>query len=66
MAGDKGFKAAEGVKGDDNMENERGKEWAPTAGPPSEDIKEAGEKSFDPSNAEPTEKGDSASARPAE
>jgi hypothetical protein len=72
MAGDKGFKAAEGMKGDETMENERGQTgegdhgWAPHSGKTSEPNKRAGDKAFDPSNAEPAEKGDSASARPAE
>ena len=73
MAGDKGFKAAEGMKGDDEMENERGQTtigeegdhgWAPDSGKTSAPNKQAGDKAFDPSNAAPTEKGDSASARP--
>jgi hypothetical protein len=74
MTGDKGFKAAEGMKGDEKMENDRGQTtvgeegdhgWAPDSGKASEPNKQAGDKAFDPSNAAPTEKGDSASARPA-
>jgi hypothetical protein len=75
MAGDQGFKKAEGMNMDDNMENERGQTtigdegdhgWAPDGGKASDRMKAAGDKSFDPSNAAPTEKGDSASARPAQ
>jgi hypothetical protein len=72
MAGDKAFKAAEGVTGDDNMENERGQTgegdhgWAPDSGKASEPIKRAGDKSFHPEEAEAhDEKGSSSSARPA-
>ena len=53
MAGDKGFKQAEGVKGDENMENQRGKTgpddhgWAPDSGEASEPNKQAGDRAFE-------------------
>jgi hypothetical protein len=74
MTGDKAFKKAEGMESDEKMENERGQTtigeegdhgWAPDSGKTSAPNKQAGDKAFDPSNAAPTEKGDSASARPA-
>jgi hypothetical protein len=72
MAGDKGFKAAEGMKGDDNMENERGQTgegdhgWAPDSGRTSEPNKQAGNKAHHPEEAEAhDDKGQSSSARPA-
>ena len=73
MTGDKGFKKAEGMQGGE-MENERGKTsvgeggdhgWAPDSGKTSEANKQAGDKAHHPEEAAPTEKGDSASARPA-
>jgi hypothetical protein len=73
MAGDKGFKKSEGMQGGE-MENDRGETtigdegehgWAPDSGKASDPNKEAGDKAFDPSNAAPTEKGESRSARPA-
>ena len=52
MAGDKGFKKAEGVNQGETMENPEGQTgpedhgWAPDSGPTSEPNKRAGEKSF--------------------
>jgi hypothetical protein len=72
MAGDKGFKAAEGMEGDQEMKNERGQTgegdhgWAPDSGKTSAPNKEAGDKAFDPDEATAHEdKGSSSSARPA-
>jgi len=56
VAGDKGFKKAEGVAGDDEMENERGQTtigeegdhgWAPDSGKASEPNKQAGDRAFE-------------------
>jgi hypothetical protein len=56
VAGDKGFKKAEGVAGDDKMENERGRTtigeegdhgWAPDSGKASEPNKQAGDRAFE-------------------
>jgi hypothetical protein len=74
MAGDKGFKKAEGMQGGE-MENERGQTttgdegdhgWAPDSGQTSEPNKRAGNKAHHPEEAAPLDdKGSSASARPA-
>src|SRR5882724_8146465 len=58
MAGDKGFKAEEGMQGDGEMKNERGQTgegdhgWAPDSGKASEAMKQAGDKAFHPDEAE--------------
>jgi hypothetical protein len=74
---DKGFEKAEGAAGgagpagEGKVQHEGAKVdeenhgWAPDSGETSEPNRQAGDKAFDPSNAAPTEKGDSASARPA-
>ena len=74
---DKGFEKAEGTAGGAGPagegqvqhdgapvdEDEHG--WAPDSGQPSEPNVRAGNKAHHPEEAAPTEKGDSASARPA-
>jgi len=56
VAGDKGFKKAEGVHGDDTMENEQGQTsigdegdhgWAPDSGKASAPNKQAGDRAFE-------------------
>lgn len=74
MAGDKGFKKAEGVQGGE-MENDRGQTtigdegdhgWAPDSGKASDANKQAGNKAHHPEDAAPLDdQGSSASARPA-
>ena len=74
MAGDKGFKKAEGMQGGE-MDNDRGQTtigdegdhgWAPDSGKTSEPNKQAGNKAHHPDEAAPLDdKGSSSSARPA-
>ena len=56
MAGDKGFKKAEGMHGDETMENEQGQTttgekgdhgWAPDSGKASPANKQAGDRAFE-------------------
>jgi hypothetical protein len=74
---DKGFEKSEGTAGgagpagegqvqhDDARVDEDSPGWAPDSGQASEPNRRAGNKAHHPEEAAPTEKGDSASARPA-